>query len=149
MPITLDQLKSVSIANINYVVDFTTIGIIDQITINNELWGRPDILIGRFYSGEMNFLKLLLDFNGISDVTEMRLGMIIDLPDMQSLLNIIEIISIENELESDVNIIVPGILKSSNNKIINQESDLNLPLPKLQLKLEKIKYDSESGIIKL
>jgi hypothetical protein len=146
MGVTIDKLDSASVI-INYTEDLSNIGIIDQVIIDNNLWGRPDIIVNKYYNGDMRYLKLLLDFNGISDVTEMNLGMVLDIPDMQSLLDIIEI-GID-----EVDLVPPGVLKSNDNKIVNKSNaylyNITIAVPKLEIKLEKIKYDSESGIIKL
>ena len=54
------------LSSFNY--DLNDIPIIEVIRITNELWGRIDTIINKYYSGRMEYLKILLDFNKMHSV---------------------------------------------------------------------------------
>jgi len=129
-------------------IDIINIPLIDVIVITNILYGRLDIIINKYYNGEMKYLPLIMAFNKITDPVEIKIGTIFELPDIDSLLAQILISQInDDENNSDI----PGINNSTNNKI-NNISSINTTKttasPKLKITLEKISYDSNSGILK-
>jgi len=129
-------------------IDIINIPLIDVIVITNILYGRLDIIINKYYNGEMKYLPLIMAFNKITDPVEIKIGTIFELPDIDSLLAQILISQInDDENNSDI----PGINNSTNNKV-NNISSINTTKttasPKLKITLEKISYDSNSGILK-
>lgn len=150
--ITIEQLDSISSEKLIFNDVFENIPLIGSVIIDNNLWGRPDIIINKYYSGDMRLLKLLLDFNNVSDLTEVTLGTTFDLPDIQSLLDIITI-DLDSIKNDEDNIIPIGINKSEDNSKVNSDqaskSNITIAVPKLQIQLEKVKYNSETGILSL
>ena len=134
-------LNSISIINIP---------LIDVIVITNILYGRFDIIMNKYYNGEMKYLPLIMAFNKITDSIEIKIGTIIELPDIDSLLEQILISQInDDENNSDI----PGINNSTNSKTNNisiskTNTTKTTASPKLKITLEKISYDSVSGILK-
>ncbi len=143
-----DEVLSKGIANLLDSIEYDKIPIIDVIKIDNALWGRVDILINRFYNGNMLFLPFLLAFNKITDISEMRLGMSFEIPDFSFYTQQLKSNDI---LESDI---VPGISSSTNNLKLNFDNSklqknqtTTMALPKLNIELKKVSYDKNSGII--
>lgn len=120
------------------------IPLIDVIIIDNNLFGRLDIIINKYFAGNLEYLPILMSHNKITDPTEIIIGSIFEIPDINFLKNQ----SINNTVFSDDNI--PGISKTTNNAIINRE---NKPTSKtiaskLNITLDKVIYNENSGIIK-
>ena len=128
------------------VENFDNIPLIDKIRIDNKLYGRIDIIINKYYGGRMEILPLIMSFNQISDPIEMKLGMLFELPDLESL----ETKIIINEiLDNDI---IPGVNSTPNNKIVNKNlkqtqatATKTTALPKLGITLPHVKYDSLTG----
>jgi len=131
-------------------ISIVDIPLIDVIVITNILFGRFDIIINKYYNGEMKYLPLIMAFNKITDPVEIKLGTIIELPDIDSLLKQIFISQInDDENNSDI----PGINNSTNSKLNNMSivkinTSKTTASPKLKITLEKISYDSVSGLLK-
>ncbi len=127
--------------------NYDSIPIIDIVKINNQNYGRLDTIITRYYNGNMEFLPILMSFNKISDPIEIKLGTIIKIPDINFILEQIEINQVLD------NNIIPGVNKSMDNRLINSELlKLNSPiittaLPKLKVTLKKVSYDASTGVI--
>lgn len=123
------------------------IPILDTIEVNDFIFGRFDILLNKYYGAYENRMALypfLLDFNGISDPTSINKGMMIDIPDLDYLLEQIEVYN-----ES----MIAGVNLTTNSKAINEtqsieEADSTLAVPKLGIKGKKAKYDPVTGVIK-
>ena len=125
-------------------LNIVDIPLIDVIIIDNNLFGRLDIIIQKYFAGNLEVLPLIMSHNKITDPTEIIIGNIFEIPDVNFLKNQL----IENTIFSDD--IVPGISKTTNNKVINRE---NKPTSKtiaskLNISLEKVIYNENSGIIK-
>jgi hypothetical protein len=139
----------------NYDIDLiqiknqSDISLIGVVKITNELYGRIDKLILRYYNGKMKYLQPLMDFNGITDPIELKLGTFFKLPIISELEESLKINSIQEDN------IIPGILSSTNSKIINSKNKGSnnktntTALPKLKITLNKVNYDSSSGILTL
>ena len=145
---TIDETIINEISKYTYL-NKNLIPIIDTVEINEFIFGRFDILLNKYYGSydnRMDLYPLLLDFNNISDPTDIYLGMFINIPDFESFINQLEF--------SDDNI-VPGVNSTTNSKIINRieaesakDSDSTLAVPKLGIRGKKISYNPETGIIK-
>lgn len=146
--ITDEQFEELNIESFKHINPIDDVKLINTIKIDKNLLGRPDIIINRYYYGEMKYLPLLLDFNNLSDITEMKAGMFFDLPDIDLLLKNIVITDI---LESNN---IPGIKQSteplmvSNETIISMVANQTTANPKLNITLPKVTYNPETGIIK-
>lgn len=123
------------------------IPLIGAVKINNEIFGRLDIIINRYYNGQMEYLPILRDFNKITDDSELKIGKIIELPDVSF---IEQNLSITEILYDDE--IIPGINKSTNNKLINNSNIISstktTASPKLKITQDKVTYDEETGVLK-
>ena len=118
------------------------IPIIGTVKVDNNLYGKLDVLINKHYNGDMKYLPLLLDFNKISDATEIKLNQILTLPDIRTFENSIKILT----LSDDENI--PGIACSKSKKVLKKQSNKTTALPKLKITLDKVSYDNTTGILK-
>lgn len=146
--ITDDQLNNYGIDKFLNNLLRVDIPLLAVIKIDNNTYGRVDILINKYYGGEMKYLKLLMAFNNISDPTEMKIGMIFEIPDIQSLL---DQLTFNDILDDDS--IIPGVKnymtpKNTPNNVDN--SSTNNPnktiASKLNIMLKSVKYDSVTGI---
>jgi hypothetical protein len=124
----------------------SAIPLIAIITVDNKLYGRFDNLINRFYNGDMNLLQLIYDFNRITDPTEIKLGSIIELPN-------IDYFNTVYNSDFEDNTKIPGVNSTPNNNIANQilksnknkKSNKTIASPKLDIELDKVRYESETG----
>lgn len=124
------------------------IPLLGSVIIDDSLYGNFDIIINRHYGGEMKYLPLLLDFNDITDMVDVRLGMLFKLPDISALSGNLTILK---ELDK-----VPGVSDTMNNlemnmlnsKTGNKSSGKTTAQPKLKITLPKVSYDNESGTLK-
>lgn len=123
----------------NYNGKLLDIPLIGVHKITNKSWGKLHLLINQYYNGERKYLKLLLDFNQISDLTKLKIGTIIKLPDFQA---ISDIITFEDIDENNVN----GVFEDSdrfNDSEFN--NDKTTALPKLKITKRKVQYNPETG----
>lgn len=128
------------------VENFDNIPLIDKIRIDNKLYGRIDIIINKYYGGRMDLLPLIMSFNQIADPIEIKLGMLFELPDLESLEAKLAINTI---LEDDI---IPGVNSTPDNKVVNKvlkkiqaTSTKTTALPKLGISLNHVKYDKLTG----
>lgn len=125
------------------------IPLIDTVKIDNLLYGRFDIIMNRYYKGRMDFIQLVMDFNKISDPIEIKIGAIIELPDLFALE---DLTSVNNILDTDI---IPGVNETPNSRTVNNSMAGNnkslqtTAVPKLKIKKEPVSYDSETGVLKL
>lgn len=128
--------------------DKSTIPIIDTIEVNDFIFGRFDIILNKYYGAfenRMALYPLLLDFNNISDPTNIYVGMFINIPDFESYLNQIEFAIYDK---------IPGVNSTTNSNVINEmqltaeNDDTTLAVPKLGIKSKKASYNPKTGIIK-
>ena len=126
--------------------DTLSIPLIGIINIDNDIYGRLDLLINKYYNGNMQYLPLIMAFNRITDPIEVKLGMVFRLPDIDSIISQIEI---NDVLDNDF---VPGINSSMDSAEINSNSvasssNKTSALPKLNIVVNKVNYDPNSGIL--
>lgn len=125
-----------------------SIPIINVVKVTPEIVGRLDILIFEYCDGLMEYLPILMDFNKISNPFTIPEGTLINIPDYQYVLQSITTLNLDEK--------IPGVSNSMSciqQNQSNKEDGLNLAantttgIPKLSVTLEKVKYDSETGII--
>ena len=92
----------------------------------------------------MDYLNLILSFNNITDVTEIKIGTLFKLPNIESMLS--ELIVLDADDESIVQGINPLIF-NKNNIQKNNKNNKTTANPKLNITLPKVSYDSNNGII--
>lgn len=159
LPLFLDT-KNVFILN-KENVDIITVVMID-------IYTRLDSIIFEKYGGYTNIeqfniikkiLPLVLLFNDFNDITLLKPNMFLKLPEINSLLDNLYIfdendISVENSLSFDENINsnnLPGLNPINkynyNNQKLIDNSNVTIGLPSIGLKLDKVIYDNEKGIV--
>lgn len=129
-----------------------SIPIINVIKVTKEIWCRLDVIIFEYCDGQMEFLPILMDFNKIANPFEVPVGTLINIPDYQYVIEAIQI--------NTVNTQIPGISNSMacieqniNNSKTNKNNSNNtksktIAVPKLNIALNSVNYDSTTGIIK-
>ena len=124
------------------------VNLIDAIIIDNNLYGRIDIIINRYYKGRLDLIPILMNFNKITDPVEINIGMLFKIPDIESLETQLSI----NTILDDDN--VPGILKNTNNIEVNKSNLKKInnslrttALPKLNITLPKVSYNNKTGTV--
>ena len=128
--------------------NLASIEIIGMVKVDNNLYGRLDTLVTKYYNGEMKYYQLLLDFNRISNPIDVKIGQIIILPDISEFENSINI----NPILDDN--LIPGINSSTEyientGKKKDTSKTKTTALPKLKITVDKVTYDSATGILKL
>lgn len=134
-------IGEISIENIKhmYIENVKNVKILDVV---NTRYVRIDSLMIQQY-GTMDYLPLVLAFNNIPDITLLETTDYLRLPDIFSLVENIELVMVDE--------MVPGVieLKPNKNKILvpNTLKNKNIGNAKLNLILEKVRYDSENGLL--
>ena len=126
------------------------IPILDSVAITDLTWGRLDLLVLKYYSNLLqaspedtmfDYYSLLLDYNQIVNVTDIKIGQVIDIPDLLEVINNLK----ENSSQK-----VPGLNplnpSETNSPVTQQVKNIVHGIPKLKTHTqEKIKYDEASG----
>lgn len=126
------------------------IPIIATVKVTTELWGRLDKIVNKYYQGQMEYYKLLLDFNRIQNPIDVKIGQMIDVPDFETYItNLSELELFDTDRVAGVNPSMNSLIVNSNNKNAtgNKNSKETVGIPKLKIKLRKVAYDKASGII--
>lgn len=132
------------------------IPILASVRITEDMIGRIDTYILHQYSTIVP-LPLVLDFNGYSDITEVKVGDILQLPNLAYFNNNIEIIQDINDGEFEV----PGVNKHSYDNLTKEEHAIAVQTnqsqtatsikttanPKLKVTVNKVKENLENGTI--
>lgn len=130
--------------------------IIASIKITEDMLGRIDTYILRQYS-TMIPLPIVLDFNGYSDIIDIKVGDILFLPNLSYFNDEIEIIQDIN----DENYEVPGLNKHLYDNLSKEEHSIMVQTnqsqtatstkttanPKLKITVNKVKTDLNNGTI--
>lgn len=121
--------------------------IINSIVVDINNWGKYDTYLFNYYGNDgMRYLKLVLAFNNISDITEIKLGQIIKFPDVVTLCqNLYETTIFDSN--------IPGINTFESQSIPveiknKQTSNRKVAQPKLNISMKKSSYDPVTGNIK-
>lgn len=146
------QEDKIETARIN---DSQGIEVIDQILITSDTVGRIDLIILKTY-GRLDVLPILLDFNNIESITDLRPGDIFYLPSLSQLndktillqpLDEMEVNGIaEHEKESYSAKDAASVVDYMADK--NTDADKTFANSKLKVSLNKVTYNPETGIIK-
>lgn len=130
--------------------------IIASVKITEDMLGRIDTYILRQYS-TMIPLPIVLDFNGYSDIIDIKVGDILFLPNLSYFNDEIEIIQDIN----DENYEVPGLNKHLYDNLSKEEHSIMVQTnqsqtatstkttanPKLKVTVNKVKTDLNNGTI--
>lgn len=136
-----------------HIENLDEIPIVGYAVINESNWGRLDKIVLEYTS--MDNYPLFLDFNGITDVNQLQIGQVLDIPDFSYLSEQIEELDILDS-DSDENNLIPGVCKSANNKVTNDEQksktyskgNKTTANTKLGITQQTVNYDQSSGIVK-
>lgn len=160
MSLSYDNLVNCEISEL-YIDDTSEISIMGIAPIDSSTWGRIDKILNENY-GNLDFMDLVLSINGITDVTELKIGRRILLPDNEQIFPYLIPTQILNDNSPVGNRNrVPGVntdLISENlvsaempgsTKYVNTESDNNVTVgnPKLKIRLTPVTYDANKGTI--
>lgn len=116
-----------------YIENIDKIILIGAIKITPDLFNNIDNIILKYY-GTIEYLPLLMLFNNISDLTSIKIGTLIKLPDINSLIDNVYIV------DDTINI-------SLQTNKINIKSNKTTASPKLNISMKKVNYDDSTGII--
>lgn len=126
------------------------IPIIATVKVTVDLWGRLDKIVNKYYQGQMEYYKLLLDFNRIQNPIDVKIGQMIDVPDFEQFVDSIQ------ELDTFDTDRIPGVNESMNSLVVNtnkknftgnKNSKETVGIPKLKVKLKKVSYNPDSGML--
>ena len=138
---TIDEALLHTISTYIYA-DRNRIPIIDTIEINDFIYCRLDILLTKYYGAFENRIQLyplLLDFNNISDPTNIKIGTVIDIPDFETLVN---------QLQFSDDSVVNGINKFGKlNDLETDGTNDKTAVPKLNIKRQQSSYNPDTGEI--
>lgn len=147
----IDDIKTIVIR------DRDTIPILDSVIITDLTWGRLDLIVLKHYAGLLqaapadslfSFYQILLDFNNITDPTNVKIGQVIDIPDLVTLLENIETPLAEDDQK------IPGLVSVQKYHNATNELGEHIPvrqnviygIPKLKTHTQKkVTYDPETG----
>lgn len=139
-----------------------SIPVLDVVTVKDYHLGRLDIFVNEFYDSFLNqdnhfnefidvfpIYQLVLDFNGIMNIKDVKEGMQIIIPDLVTLCSYIHI---NEEFEKDLIVGVNDIQSGSKppKKVIESEDSIkivNTAVPKLKVKQTSVKYDNKNNKI--
>lgn len=147
----IDDIKTIIIR------DRDSIPILDSVIITDLTWGRLDLIVLKHYAGLLqaapadslfSFYQILLDFNNITDPTNVKIGHVIDIPDLVTLLENIETPLAEDDQK------IPGLVSVQKYHNATNELGEHIPvrqnviygIPKLKTHTQKkVTYDPETG----
>lgn len=147
----IDDIKTI------VVRDRDRIPVLDSVIITDLTWGRLDLIVLKHYAGLLqaapadslfSFYQILLDFNNITDPTNVKIGQVIDIPDLVTLLQYIETPLAEDDQK------IPGLVSVQKYHASTNELGEHIPvrqnviygIPKLKTHTQKkVTYDPETG----
>lgn len=147
----IDDIKTIVIR------DRDRIPVLDSVIITDLTWGRLDLIVLKHYAGLLqatpadslfSFYQILLDFNNITDPTNVKIGQVIDIPDLVTLLENIETPLAEDDQK------IPGLVSTQKYHNATNELGEHIPvrqnviygIPKLKTHTQKkVTYDPETG----
>lgn len=147
----IDDIKTIVIR------DRDRIPVLDSVIITDLTWGRLDLIVLKHYAGLLqaapadslfSFYQILLDFNNITDPTNVKIGQVIDIPDLVTLLENIETPLAEDDQK------IPGLVSVQKYHNATNELGEHIPvrqnviygIPKLKTYTQKkVTYDPETG----
>lgn len=147
----IDDIKTI------VVRDRDRIPVLDSVIITDLTWGRLDLIVLKHYAGLLqaapadslfSFYQILLDFNNITDPTNVKIGQVIDIPDLVTLLENIETPLAEDDQK------IPGLVSVQKYHNATNELGDHIPvrqnviygIPKLKTHTQKkVTYDPETG----
>ena len=93
--------------------DRSEVNLLDIVKLDEKTYGRLDMIATGYYKS-VEFLPLLLEWNNITDVAEMRIGDLIEIPDLIDLINKAgeSNQTLVNDFEDGQNMDIPGIVEN-------------------------------------
>jgi hypothetical protein len=143
---TIDEIYKVPFESI-HILDLKKIEIVNIITVTNRIYARWDLITKEYFQNDTRWIPIIMLFNNISNPVEINIGSILMIPDINTLQSQLVVMhNSENE--------VPGVIKFTDNSRVNSElskgnqnATQTTALPKLNITVDKIKYDPKTGII--
>ena len=139
-----------------FIDNIDEIPLIDVVKIEEDT--RIDVLIFRYYNGLNNrdgiddalrLLPLILLFNNIPDITNIKIGTLFKFPDLDDLL--FNCTPTQDEIVPGVNTFKGNFDAKNNfttkNSVNGSNSKSTTAMPKLSITLPKVSIDNKAGII--
>lgn len=127
---------------LSFQYDRSAVNLIDIVRLDEKTYGRMDIICTTYY-GSVDYLPLLLDWNNITDVSKMKIGDVIEIPDLSDMLNSVK----ENNTtlldESDD---IPGIIENTPQSVTKNQNNTTAN-PTLNITQKDTDVDVENGFI--
>lgn len=124
------------------IFNFENIPIIDVVSLKNR---RIDAIVLHYYN-DIDFLPHVLKFNNIPNIESITNDMVINLPDRFVYENML--INIDEDIDVFCGCINVENNLNTNKLILRYNKDKTIGTKKLNLILDKITYDKETGIVK-
>ena len=145
----IDDIKTIVIR------DRDRIPVLDSVIITDLTWGRLDLIVLKHYAGLLqaaptdslfSFYQILLDFNNITDPTNVKIGQVIDIPDLVTLLQYIETPLAEDDQKIPVSVQKYHNATNELGDHIPVRQNVIYGIPKLKTHTQKkVTYDPETG----
>lgn len=129
-----------------------SIPIVNVVKITPYLWGRLDIIINEYCDGVLEFLPILMDFNKLVNPFDLKIGQYLNIPDYQYVINSISLVDLGN---------IPGVNNNMDCLEVNKDRETDMvtannntgksrtvAIPKLNVNLKKVSYDTSTGKIR-
>lgn len=143
---TIDEISKVPFELI-HISDITKVEIVNILTVTNRIYARWDLITKQYFQNDLRWIPIIMLFNNISNPVEINIGSILVIPEINSLQKQLVIL---NNSDNEV----PGVIKFTDNTKVNNElkkgnqnATQTTALPKLNITVDKIKYDPKTGII--
>jgi hypothetical protein len=143
---TIDEISKVPFELI-HISDITKVEIVNILTVTNRIYARWDLITKQYFQNDLRWIPIIMLFNNISNPVEINIGSILVIPEINSLQKQLVIL---NNSDNEV----PGVIKFTDNAKVNNElkkgnqnATQTTALPKLNITVDKIKYDPKTGII--
>lgn len=127
---------------LSFQYDRSNVNLIDILRLDEKTYGRMDIICTTYY-GSVGYLPLLLDWNNITDVSNMKIGDVIEIPDLSDMLNSV---SENNTTLLDETDIIPGIIENTQQTLKSEKSNTTAN-PTLNITQKDTDVDIENGFI--
>lgn len=123
--------------------------LVDMVTLDEKTYGRLDIICVSYY-GSSTYMPLLLDWNNITDVANMKIGDVIEIPDLMDLLKSVDETNktLLEDFQDDQNFDLPGIIDNNFTPTnLTEIEDNTSGNPALGLKQQGTEVDEQNGFL--
>lgn len=123
--------------------------LVEVVKLDEKTYGRLDMIAVSYY-GDVKYLPLLLDWNNITDVSKMRVGDIVEIPDLMDMLKSVEDNNrlLMEEFQDDQNYPLPGIIENNFTPTTSEQIEKNTSgNPLLGITQEGTTVDEANGFL--